>query len=153
MLKYDLRDLKWRLNSLYWYEQSSFIVKAINKRFTIHIDDYVKLKFDRYAQVRQLFTHCFQFENIRRIFVWIKLLQSTFYIDEILNLNILRTTNNEKIVSVLTIKLEKTYIISIDRVRNELICTNTIEKTVANYNNDDNDNMNLLYCTWTINFL
>ena len=64
-----------------------------------------------------------------------------------LNFIILRITNNAKTVSLLTIKLEKTYIIFINRIRNELIYTNATKRILTNCNNDDNDNINLLHCT------
>jgi hypothetical protein len=140
MKEYNVQTIHWDKRSLHWYEQCKFLIEFTNKYCIIYIDDYVLLQNDRYALVKQLFTHDFFFDNFRRVFVWIRYLKETFYKNEVLHLNILHSTSSEEIVSLSFITSKKIYIVSIHEFRNERTC-------------EKNNEMNLLYCIWMINFL
>jgi hypothetical protein len=124
--------------SLYWYEECSFTFQFINKRCIIHINNHVRLIFKKIVQIFHIYFHSFNQHAIRRIYVWIRILEFASYMNEILQLKIFRLTKIYRIIFLFFIEKKKFYIISISK----------------NVNRQNFDNLsNLLHCNWMINFL
>ena len=137
---------------LYWYERCLFTSLATSKRETFHIGDYIKLTSGELALIQQIYTHAFKYEGIRRLFVWClfvwclfiwcQFIRAVSYRDEILQLDVYKTTMTDKIIPLTSLCDEKVYIIPV----------------AGRYNNDNSnvdDNFHgpdLLHCNWKINF-
>ncbi len=85
-----------------------------------------------------IYSHAFNQYAIRRVYVWVRILELISYMNDILQLNIFQLTKLQRIVSLSLIEEEKSYIISISKH--------------VNHKNFDNFS-NLLHCNWMINFL
>ena len=139
---YELSIVDWNKRSLNWYEMCNFIYQSTEKKHTIHINDYVKLSTDELIQMYHIYTHAFDYENLRRVFVWICLFENSSYQNEIFQLKIYKLNKIKKnIVFLIFILNEKTYLISIVRKLNDSSFLKTDQKT------------DFLYCNWIVNFL
>jgi hypothetical protein len=138
LTEYDLHDLMWKNKFLHWYEQCSFIDKKINRRHNVRVEDFLKLQDDEFCKLRCIFTHCMQYEQVRRVYFWVQILDKLFEKDEVLNFNLFRFIETDRIISLSSLKIEKSYMIDLDSRRkiSAITC-----------------NRHYLHCTWNINFL
>ena len=151
MIEYGLNCVQWGNTPLYWYEQCSFTVRSTGKRFSLQIGDFLRIRSGTYAQLRQIYTHCLPFEVIQRVFLWIRLLETASYKDEVLNLSIFQLTNTDRIIPLFFVDPDKIYIVHINRTLNEPVSSHTMS-TISSSSNKESD-MDLLHCTRGINFL
>jgi hypothetical protein len=142
MAEYNLHGINWGRKPLYWYEECSYTGAESAKRHTIHIGDYVSLASGGYAQVKNIYTHCLQFDDTRRVFIYVQLLKRASYMDEVLDLGVYRQTSVEKIISLSQVCLENVYIIPVPR---------TLNRATSGSSRDNE--LDLLHCTWNIKFL
>jgi hypothetical protein len=146
MAQYNLHCVNWGSKPLYWYEQCSFTVVESAKRLTLHVGDYVLLASGEYAQLQRIYTHLLQFEEARRLFFWVRLLETAPYMDKVLSLAVYHQTQLERIVSLSQICPSTAYIIPIARTLNEASILESMQETLGGQ-------LDLLHCTWDVNFL
>ena len=151
MTGYGLNGVQWGNKPLYWYEQCPFTVRSTGKRFSLHIGDFLRLRSGTYAQLRQIYTHCLPFENIQRLFLWIRPLKTASYKDEVLNLSIFQLTDTDRVIPLFFVDPDKIYIVPVNRTLNEPVSSHVVS-TISSNSNKESD-MDLLHCTWRVNFL
>ena len=150
MLEYGLHGIHWGSKSLYWYEEFSYTAALSSKRYTFHIGDYLLLSSGEYAQLHGVYTHCLQYEETRRVFLWTRLLKTVSYMDEVLNLSIYRLTRTERVVTLSAISPHRVYMVPLDRALNETFHPNSI--LTDDFGAGEKGDMDLLHCTWDVNF-
>ena len=128
---------------LYWYEGCLFTSSATSRRITFHIGDCIRFTSGELVLIRQIYTHAFRYENVRRLFVWCQILRAAPYRDEILQQNVYKATQTDKIVPLTSLCEENVYIVQI---------SGRCGRNATNDGNNNND-PDLLHCNWTINFL
>ena len=141
MTAYGLRAINWGRRPLYWYENCSYTSQTKNKRCTLHVNDYVRLVSTEYVKIRYIFTHAFDQENLRRVFVWIQHLELLSNVDRLLRLSLYKPVSTEAIVPLSSIIDDAIYMIP---------TTNFLKKQ---NNREENLHLNLMHCNWNINFL
>ncbi len=139
----------WKCVSLIIYQISFFIHvwkffftdHFADKWCTFHINDFVKLVIDEYAQIFFIYSQTYNSHVFRRVFVWFQHLETFSYMNEILQFQIFRIAEHQRIISLTTIFDEKAYFV----------------KIAKNLNNKDfherNNRTDILHCNWVINFL
>jgi hypothetical protein len=113
----------WKCLSLIIYQISFFIHvwkffftdHFVNKCCTFHINDFVKLVIDEYAQILFIYSQTYNFHVFRRIFVWLQHLETFSYMNEILQLQIFRIAEHQRIISLTSIFNEKVYFVKITK--------------------------------------
>ena len=151
MTGYGLNGVQWGNKPLYWYEQCSFTVRSTGKRFSLHIGDFLRLRSGTYAQLRQIYTHCLPFENIQRVFLWTRPLKTASYKDEVLNLSIFQLTDTDRVIPLFFVDPDKIYIVPVNRTLKEPVSSHVMS-TISSNSKKESD-MDLLHCTWRVNFL
>jgi hypothetical protein len=105
-----------------------------DKRCTFHINDFVKLVIDEYAQILFIYSQTYNSYVFRRVFVWLQHLETFSYMNEILQLQIFRIAEHQRIIFLTSIFNEKVYFVRIAK----------------NLNNKDfherNNRTNILHC-------
>ncbi len=138
LAEYDLHGLMWGDKFLHWYEQCSFTDKETNRRHSVRVGDFLELQGGEFCKLRCIFTHCMQYEQVRRVYFWVQILDKLFEKDEVLDFNLFRLTETDRIISLSSLKIEKPYMIDLDSRRKVPAIT---------------CNRHYLHCTWNINFL
>jgi hypothetical protein len=118
-----------------------FINHFANKRCTFHINDFVKLVIDEYVQIFFIYSKTYNLHVFRRVFVWFQHLETFSYMNKILQFQIFRIAEHQRIIFLTSIFNEKVYFVKITK----------------NLNNKDfherNNRTDILHCNWIINFL
>ena len=138
---YGLNASHWGKEPLYWYERCSFTSVATSRRETFHIGDYIRLTSGGLALIKQIYTHAFRYEEVRRLFIWCQILCAAPYRDDILQLDVYRVSTTDRIDPLASLGNEKLYIIPVGGRYNS---------NVSNVDGNP-DGPDLLHCSWKIN--
>ena len=144
MTAYGVKASHWGKKPLYWYERCLFTSLATSKRIAYHVGNYIKFTSGKIVLIQHMYTHAFRYETVQRLFVWCQTLRLAPYRDKILEQDVYRATLTDKIVHLASFYNQKVYIIPVTRR-----CSNGANGV----KDDDDNNIDLLYCNWMINFL
>ena len=138
---YELHVINWSNRFLYWYEECTFVHQSTEKKYTIHVNDFLHMACESLIQICHIYMHIFDVSSYRRVFIWVRYLQRFSYQNEVLQLQFYRLINHQEIVAISTLSNDKAYLISIFRDLNDMTF---FEQQI---------NIDLLHCDWKINFL
>ncbi len=98
-------------------------ISLINKRHNVRVEDFLKLQDDEFFKLRCIFTYCIQYEQIKRVYFLFQILNKLFDKNEVLNFNLFRFIEINRIISFFYLKIEKLYMIDFDSKRKNLMIT------------------------------
>ena len=135
--------INWGSHLLPWYEQCSFRFESTSKKYIIHIEDHIQLRFDKFALVKQIYTYqpLFNKNKTRYMIFNIKHLKIALYKDKILQLDIFHKTEANEIIFSTQIQPAPVYFVPVNWFKNDPFL-NTITRV-----------KNLVHCNWNISFL